>query len=193
MACKLGFHAAAWKGCNIDAARFAELAEKELDEARTLERELAEAKAHFKDGGVNWDGLNAALKKSDEIFQASQAELIQLRARVTELEKQAEDSAEDWAMCGIPHGSLLEKSLVLADANRKLTAKVAELEQDKARHAETVRLLEQAIEHIAKITPPQNDEVTIRASYTEISRVLTAQIRAHLASLAPTISSAPTK
>lgn len=45
MACKLGFHVAAWKQGKIDVARFTELAEKELDEARTLERELAATKA----------------------------------------------------------------------------------------------------------------------------------------------------
>jgi hypothetical protein len=101
------------------------------DFARTLERELAEAKATIVEvakGNVQFHGVIRG-----ESAEKLLAERDTLRAEVAELEQQALDNAEDWAMCGIPHGSLLEKSLVLSDANRKLTAKVALLEADKAR------------------------------------------------------------
>lgn len=54
-------------------------------------------------------------------------EVEELRLALARETQENLDHAEDWAMCGIPHGSLLEKSLVMADQNRKLTADLARL------------------------------------------------------------------
>lgn len=53
-------------------------------------------------------------------------------AEVARLTQENLDHAEDWAMCGIPHDSLLAKSLVLSDENRKLKARTEKAEAELA-------------------------------------------------------------